>query len=126
MRWLKILLLSSPLFISALGLFGLSENANAYDYYTNNPNVGFTTKVYNTETKQMAQNVSSGTPPFTVLTRPQMQSVNYLVGMTIHAISTTSFTYSDYTTFYMDFQLRVVGGDGLYTYFDNVPISSKI
>ena len=46
--------------------------------------------------------------------------------MTIHAISTTSFTYSDFTTFYMDFQLRVVGGDGLYTYFANVPISSKI
>lgn len=35
MKWLKILLLSSPLFICVLGLLGLSENANAVSVTSN-------------------------------------------------------------------------------------------
>lgn len=127
MKWLKILLLSSPLFISVLGLFGLSENVSAVSTWVNNPTFNYWTLVYNAGTpgNGITRTQANATPPFNIVTRPS-NNTNYLVGMTVNAIDVSGLTYDSFTTFYMDFQLRLVGGTGVdYNYFPNVPPFTK-
>lgn len=127
MKWLKILLLSSPLFISVFGLFGLSKDANAYTNWVDNPSYHYWVLYANsTYPDNILKYETNGNPPYVVLNKPG-EGTNYLVGTTVYGIDVSSYNYSNYTTFYMDFQLRVGGGGGLnnYTYFPNIPPYTK-
>lgn len=106
--------------------FGVSSDANAASTWVNDPNFNYWTLTYNQGLagNGISRYDNTATPPFNVLSRPS-DYTNYLVGMTVNAIDVSGYTYDDYTTFYMDFQLRVVGGNGNYTYFPNVPPYTK-
>lgn len=129
MKWLKILLLSSPLFISVFGLFGLSENVSASNTWVNNPSFNYWILYANsTNPNNILRYNYNGTtaPPIVVLNKPG-EGTNYLVGMTVNAIDVSGYNYDSFTTFYLDFQLRVSDGGRLsnYTYFPNVPPRTK-
>ena len=123
MRWLKILLLSSPLFICALGLFGLSKNASAVTTWVNNPSFTYWELYANSDhPNNIFRYDNTASPPFVVLNKPG-EATNLFIGLTVDGIDVSGYTYDSFTTFYLDFQLRVSDGGRLYnySYFPNVP-----
>lgn len=105
----------------------MSQNTFAESVWVNNPTFHYWTLTYNEglSGNGIIRYESDGTPPFNLMARPSNYT-NYLVGMTVYGIDISGYNYESFTTFYLDFQLRVENGGNKLGYFVNIPPSIKL
>lgn len=105
----------------------MSQNTFAESVWVNNPTFHYWTLTYN---EGLAGNgitryESNAAPPFNLMARPSTYT-NYFIGMTVDGIDVSGYNYESFTTFYLDFQLRVVNGGNKLGYFVNIPPYIKL